>query len=54
MTDIIKQCLWLLSGERVGIRTRMGARKTIRRICLSSDENWLGQGSGSEDGEEWI
>ena len=52
MTNIIKQCLWLLSGERVGIRTRMGARKTIRRICPSSGEKWLGQGSGSEDGEK--
>ena len=52
MTDTIKQCLWLLSGERVGVRTRMGARKTIRRIFPSSDEKWLGKGGSSEDGEK--
>lgn len=56
MIDIIKQMSWLLSGERVGVRTRMGARKTIRRIFPEVQMRSAGDKEVAEDvgRSEWL
>lgn len=38
--------------RRVGSEQEWVLEKTIRRIFPSSDEKWLGQGGGSENGEK--